>query len=405
MIEGDSGRTPGYDRDQGAFDAPEVGFWSQLAADVGTATLAFVCWRGVLFLFQMLGVSMTQLNPVAQMDPAYAWKAFPNHEALDSWVRWDAGWYQLIVTKGYAAKAGQSSVAFFPGFPLVTSALTKVIGNHWAAGLIVSNVSLLAALVYMLRIARPMLGDDGSRRMMAYMLAFPTSFFLSAYYSEGLFLLTTLASFHHYLSGRYARSAIWGALATLTRPTGMALLMAYGLGTIWNLARGQVKFTPRMLWLSFIPAGLLTFMAMLYVKVGDPLAFIHAHGAWGRSSSLPFVPLIRALLDGDWTFPRNLVNTITLMEAITGVIFLILPFFLLGKADISLPIYSWLLILIPLATANVKSLMRLECVAFPAFLVLARWGESRRVDRLIIFASALFLGFFTMQFANWYWVG
>jgi hypothetical protein len=405
MIAGDTGQTGETERGTTASNKKAADSWSQFVADLGTASVAFFCWRGLLFLFQMLATSMTQLNPVPQMDPASAWKAFPQHQALDGWVRWDAGWYHLIVTEGYSARPGQSTVAFFPGFPLATTLVTKVIGNHWAAGLIVSNVSLLFALVYLLRIARPLVGEDGSRRMLAYTLAFPTSFFLSAYYSEGLFLLTSVASFHHYLGGRYARSAAWGALAPLTRPTGVALLMAYGLGTLWNLARRQTRFRTGLLWLAFIPSGLLAFMAYSYVKLGDPLAFVRAHGAWGRSSSLPFVPLIRALVATDWSLPRQLNNTVTLLDALTAIVFLILPFFLLGKVDISLPIYSWLLILIPLATANVKSMMRLECVAFPAFLVLARWGESRSVDRLIVFAGALFLGFFTIQFANWYWVG
>ena len=99
------------------------------------------------------------------------------------------------------------------------------------------------------------------------------------------------------------------------------------------------------------------------------------------------------------------MNTITFMDAISVIPFLVLPLFMFRKFDVSLPIYSLLMVLIPLASGSVKSMMRVEAVAFPAFLALARLGAHRDVDRAIVFISALFLGLLTVQFANWYWVG
>src|SRR5947209_18887825 len=43
---------------------------------------------------------------------------------VDMWVRWDAGWYREIVRHGYRYYPGvQSSVAFFPAYPLAIAAL------------------------------------------------------------------------------------------------------------------------------------------------------------------------------------------------------------------------------------------------------------------------------------------
>jgi hypothetical protein len=44
-------------------------------------------------------------------------------------------------------------------------------------------------------------------------------------------------------------------------------------------------------------------------------------------------------------------------------------------------------------------------VLFPAFIILARWGENPWVDRGVTTASLMALSLFTALFANWYWVG
>jgi hypothetical protein len=374
-----------------------------LLADWRHALGLFVLWRGLLFGFVALGLRMTVPNaPPAGL----AWRAFPNSPFWDAWARWDAGWYAMIVEKGYSfQKGGWSDAAFFPLFPYATTALAAVVGNHWIAGLLVSNLSLLGSLFYLLRISRPIVGPDGAERTLVYLLVFPASFFLSAYYSEGLFLLTTSAAFHHYLKGQYVRSGLWGLLASMTRPTGVALLPAMALGVLWNSWKERTRPGARVLGLLLIPCGLLLFMLILYVAVGDPLAFVAAHGAWGRSQAPPHRAILGALAAMDWKSPRDLIGTITFLDASTALLFLALPCVLFGKCDPALPVYSLLLILIPLSTGSVKSMMRLESVAFPAFLVLAKLGSNRTVDRVILVGSALFLGLFSLLFANWYWVG
>jgi hypothetical protein len=47
---------------------------------------------------------------------------------------------------------------------------------------------------------------------------------------------------------------------------------------------------------------------------------------------------------------------------------------------------------------------RLAVVAFPSFFALARLGENRAADRVILVVSSLFLALLNTQFANGYWV-
>ncbi|MEP6561883.1 MAG: hypothetical protein ABJD68_12530, partial [Nakamurella sp.] len=51
---------------------------------------------------------------------------------LDGWSEGDSGWYYGIATYGYFYNPGQqSSIAFFPSYPLAVRALGAVIGGDY----------------------------------------------------------------------------------------------------------------------------------------------------------------------------------------------------------------------------------------------------------------------------------
>jgi len=367
-----------------------------------TVIVLFVLWRGMLFAFDFVGTTMTtQRRP----NPNKDYQAFKDNWFWDGWARWDAGWYKRIVDRGYYFEGGQSNVAFFPLYPLVTKAVAKVVRNPWAAGLLVSNASLLLALFFLNGIARMYFDQEGAQRSLVYLLVFPTSFFFSAYYSEALFLLTTATSFYFYLKARYFWCGLFGLLATMTRPTGVALFIAFLLGYLWNKRARPSQMNARILWILLIPCGLLVFMAILWAQVGDPMAFVKGQEGWGRSFTFPLRTLLDEYAHIDFSFPRDLGNTDILMSLITSLLFLVLPLLLLGRCDVSLILYSLLLVLMPLSTGRVLSMMRFEVVAFPAFFALALLGKRQFADRLIVSTLAIFLGLYNLLFFNWYWAG
>jgi hypothetical protein len=51
------------------------------------------------------------------------------------------------------------------------------------------------------------------------------------------------------------------------------------------------------------------------------------------------------------------------------------------------------------------SMMRYVLALFPAFLILARYGQNPITNRVIIYIFLLGLLFFSAQFAIWGWVG
>lgn len=224
--------------------------------------------------------------------------------ALAIWGVWDTGWFIDIARDGYMRSVietgplqGAANWAFFPLYPLAGRAVAALTGLPiFASLLLVSNLAFLAALLVVWRLCRA-LSDEQVATCCVTLLAFvPGSYVFSSGYSELLFLLWvagTLAALHQrawLLAGALA------ALATLTRNTGILLLlpMCVAWGAAW---RGG---TPRpIVFAAAVSLPLLAlggWMAFLWAWAGDPLAFVHIQAAWGRTPMLPTDVLLAVTL-------------------------------------------------------------------------------------------------------------
>src|SRR4051812_47826642 len=146
--------------------------------------------------------------------------------------RWDAGWYYGIATAGYQFVPGQqSNLAFFPAYPLLIRAAHSLIASPEAvwwflSGILVSNVALFVALIYLYLLTRLEFDEEAARRAVIYLLLFPTTLFLSAVYADSLLIALTIGSFFHARRGQWWLAGILAVGATLTRPPGILILIA-----------------------------------------------------------------------------------------------------------------------------------------------------------------------------------
>jgi|GEM_PF-6334125 len=382
-----------------------------LLRDLGTVLLIFLAWRGMLFGADYVGRSLSV--PLTQELHYHASRFW------DGYIRHDSLHYARVIREGYLYETQgpwrglSTNAAFFPLYPYTVKAITKtripgvgrLFRSIWPAGLVLSNVCLVLSLVYMLRIARLYLDEEAAHRSLVYLLTFPTSFFFSTFYTESLFLLTTTASFYHFLNGKHLRSGCWGLLACTCRSPGIVLMPAFVLGHLWSRRFRISRSDLSLLWLGLIPCGLAIVMGIMYTKLGDPFAFSKAQVAWGRSFTMPYRTLWNAITQIHWSLPYgNFGNTFWACDVVMSLVFLALPFFLLRGFHKALPIYSLLLILMPLTTGITAGMSRYAVVAFPAFFVLARFGEKRAVDRWIVFSSSLLLCLLKIAFSNGFMV-
>lgn len=384
--------------------------WQRLVAArwLWVPLLAFVITR--LGIMLVAYVSMP-LFVDAPAPPPYHLR--PDNLILDALgSRWDSGFYLSIASEGYRYQGvALPSVAFFPLLPLLIKLLTPLVGDALIAGLLITNAALLAAMVLLYRLVEDEWGTRIATRSVWYVLIFPTAFFGSALYSESLFLLAAIGTLYAARRGRWGWAALLGIMATLTRLVG--LIVAPMLLAEWWMQRQRRPHEQRpSLWALLAPtaAPLGTAGYMLYLQrtFGDPLAFVHASAAWDRVPR-PFLTTLGQLVqtsEGGWGHAL-LAGQIPLndwIDAAAVLTFLGLAGVLLWQRRWSEGLFVGLGALIALNSGLLMSQRRYMWVLFPAFVLLARWGEHPLVDRIITTLALLGLALMTALYANWYWV-
>jgi Gpi18-like mannosyltransferase len=254
---------------------------------------------------------------------------------------------------------------------------------------------------------------------------FPTAFFFSAVYTESLFLLVTVACLYFARQGQWLQAGLAGALAVLTRNTGLLLLVP--LATLYFGGADRRRWRDwRLACFALLPAGLAVWAAFLWRRFGDPLAFLKAQAHWGRKLAMPWVAIERGLRSGlvgigalrnglgatvidsrgRLVIPVALPNALALCVLLGAVAILCLT---ARRQKPAYLCYAIAALLVPLFSPSDRqpllSLPRFVLVCFPVFVGLALLTERLRWTRLVL-AVALALGLvaLTTVFVRFYFV-
>lgn len=371
---------------------------------VRMAAVPFVVTRLPLLLAGVLSVA---LLPVSRLVPDY-WLIKGLDRAFDAFSRWDAWQYSRIAETGYPS-GDLSRAAFFPLFPTLTRVLAELVGRSdraglFAAGVVVANVCLLLATMALIALARLDLDETDAGRTAWYLLAFPTSLFLSAGYSESLFLALTLSSVLACRHGSWLVAGTLGGLAALARPVGVlvVLVLAVEAFQAWRARRlGPVPSLWRpMLGVALPGLALLGWMGYLGMRLGDPLAFLHAQDGWHRDLDVPWDTFTR-FFDGKIALATGFHSLTDLAFTIVGIVGLVLAVRWL-RASYAL----WLgaMLLVPLMTGSLVSMPRFVLVMFPLYLVLAILARRPGVHETLLVVGMGLGGVYMALYAQWYWV-
>lgn len=205
----------------------------------------------------------------------------------DTLFAWDSGWYYKIAVEGYdyggnfGGNFGDNkyAIAFFPLYPLLIWLLSRMGIPVVEAGLLINNLAFLLALIFFYRWTQECHGWEIARWSTAALAWCPYSLYGTVMYTEGLFLLFSIAALRAFENKQYIGVGIWGGLATATRITGVAMIPAF-LFTAWRQKRPMQAY-----FASFaIATGICLFSLFCWLKFGDGLAFLHAQKGW-RSST------------------------------------------------------------------------------------------------------------------------
>jgi Mannosyltransferase (PIG-V) len=318
---------------------------------------------------------------------------------LHAWERWDTLVYESIARVGYRQQP--DAAAFFPLYPLLLRLADPVLpGGIPVATLVVSLLACCAALVLTHRLTAEVLGERLAGRTGRYLLAFPTGFYLAAGYNESLFIALAGGSLYCMHRSRWWSAGVLASLAGATRITGILLLLAF----VYEYLR-QRGFSARRLGADasavlLVPLGLLGYAGYCWRAFGDPWYFLKAQGSWHRAGVvMPWTTIGRmiALIGGSQ--PRLgavvLRNAICLATVLLVIVMLCLALagrWRLGERQVYLVIFSGASFLVPLVFPlqgdyPLVSIWRYALECLPVFMVLAKLGADRRVERLYLLVT------------------
>ena len=407
---------------QGSLDRAREA-WTAWRPSVGLAAGVLVVTRVVVWAAGMVGAGVFGLSARAgDFDPQGVTKPFgaAGNLLVAPAARWDSVWYLDIAHDGYRHGV---DAAFFPLYPLAARAVALLFGSALVGGLAVSLAASVVALAALHRLTVLELGEEPARATVALVACFPAALFLSAVYSESLFLALSVGAVLCARTGRWAWAGVLGGLAAATRSAGIVLLAPLLL-LWWGAAPRRAR---DLAWLALVPAGLGLFCAWLAANGLDGLAPFHAQEVWFRHFAGPFAGAwdglvaafdgARQLLSGSRTpvyfakaggdpyvaAAHNLELFAALVAAAPALIgtFRRLPlaYGAYALAALALPL-SW-----PVRPQPLMSLPRFELVLFPLFMWLGWWAARGRVRLLAL--AVVFLGLqalATAEFATWHWV-
>jgi hypothetical protein len=364
--------------------------------------------RGGVLAVGFLAVILIGFPPEASS----RWRIYSN-DFFDLPSRWDTGWYLGIAMDGYEWNPSyrpeqQQNIAFFPALPMLMRYLSPVFGRQplWT-GVGVSLVAFFAGLIYLLRLARQELGDDGeSVAAVTFMAAYPFAVFFSAAYTEGLFFLTVVAAIYHFRNDRVWTAAGWGLVAGLTRPNGCLLSIVLGLMAITRTPAARTgprpSLTSRLVAAASPGVGMLVFSAYIYTLTGNPFQWAAQNVAWGRvyrsldtvvSDRIDFISTY-----GLYGYASTQTLDFFYLLAVLFALGAVWPVYRrFGLAYAAMLIVN---VLPPIAAGGLLSMGRVTSVLFPAFLWMgAAVPERHRLAWVAIFA--VLQGFVAVMFFTW----
>lgn len=312
----------------------------------------------------------------------------------------DSVHYQAILEEGYTFHGEPGTrtsyrVCFFPGYPLAAWPLAQVMPTE-AALLLTNNALGLAGLLLAYVWAHGRLGGRGAFFTTLLLCAYPPALFLSAAYSEGLFLLAVAAGLWAIDRGRFTAGAAAAGLATAVRPTGVVLAPVLVIEA-WR--RRSVSL-PRLAMLVLLcGAGGLAYEAFLTARFDDPSVYFQAQKNWEATSrprraaeapapaAAPEPPAQAAAADAPerWTLQwamGRFTSRGAWMKAMTAAIVLVSLGGLASPGPIPrsyflIPLLIYVLTIVPGEGVRWFSVPRFLLPALPTFAVLAWWLRRR----------------------------
>lgn len=312
--------------------------------------------------------------------------------------RWDSGYYLVIATDGFGVF--QNGYAFRPLFPLIIRLLypafpTDVKSAEVLAGFVWNLVALGIAAILLEKLTKLLLGPSIASRTLLLLAVFPSTFFLTAIYSEATCILFIAASLYCLETRRIMLAGGLGFLAGLARPEAFLVAIPFLVKALLEDQRLK-KLVAGMTVLASVPV----FGLYAYTQTGNVLAPLTAEATSPKCTILCF------LNNPVYQFANaELPYTINLVAMSLAISFIVYPIIKNKVSGSLFPYYLWAFVLLAVIfyTGEVRSFARFAIVLPPVFWAQAEYSltHPRFFQGLIVVYSAL-MALATALFVNWY---
>ena len=326
--------------------------------------------------------------------------------ALLPFLNFDGKNYLTIAKYGY--EANRQLTVFFPLYPLLVRILSfNLFFNPILVGLLISAVSTLAAVIVLYKLIQIEYSEKIATRSIALLLLFPTSFYLFAYYTEGIFLLFSVFAFWFIKKKNLLLASIAVFFATATRLVGITLIPVL-IFEAYKIYKKKGEIT----WSVLIsPLGFVSYAIFNYLKFGNPFLMITAQTSsrFGRTIDI-FSPFhifrdaVIKIISGPLpSYDSLFVYPVIILEFLYAVFIIMALYFSFKRLPRGYFLYMLFSVVLIFYSSALISIGRFILVIFPTYVLLAL-TLPRKIFVVWSVISFLILIFSSSLFLRNYWI-
>jgi Gpi18-like mannosyltransferase len=357
-------------------------------------------WRTIALI---LGIKLVIYVFAAQAFHVWADEPTPGWFGwLDIWKRWDAESYLNIAEFGYSnAEDRRYLLSFYPFYPLVVRLFAFVIRDYHLSAVLVSTLASLAAGLSLRRLVEMDYSAEVAERAVWFLFIYPTSYFLHAAYTEGLFLALVLASLLAARKERWADAGLLGALACMTRNPGILIIPTL-LVEAWRQYRVKRRWRWGWLWIAMAPLGYFGYLLVNARVMGQPFAFMKIQRESFYVAVTWRLEGVQQAIGALMSKPGNaeILGRQVLIFMALALICTIVAWF---KLRLTLSVWMTMNLLLLASISFVIGFPRYTLVMFPIHILFALLAENRWWYAALTVWSLVNLGLFVSMFVRGSW--
>ncbi len=192
----------------------------------------------------------------------------------------DSPHYLYLAEHGYTVGSDQAKlIVFYPLYPFLVKIFNVICQNYFVSGVIVSNLSFMAAACMFYELLRLDYSDKQAASGLCLLMVAPFSMFYGAIFTESVFLLTTVLCLYFMRTKKPGWMALCGFLACLSRTQGVLLFVCALVNVIYDLIHEKKFKTKEFLWSLVIPLGFFVYLLMNQVLFGNWFQYLKFQAA------------------------------------------------------------------------------------------------------------------------------